>query len=268
MTVQKGYYSLIQYCPDASRLECVNVGLVLFCPEARFIEARTTRGNQRAAQLVGRASLDRASLNSAKRALERRLAIDANAFRTLEDLQRFVDTRGNVLKLSAPRPVKVFDPAADLDKLFTELVGGRARSAIEQEIAPELGAMFHRLAKQGRARLDWTIQVPLVGRRLYVPYAFRNGIWNLVKPQRFPTQEASAIGAAIRLAVEGDLLHKHDEDQLGPKKLIVVSSFEHGNGSQDLESRVEKLLREYNVETVREADTSEYAAQVDKTAHA
>src|SRR5688572_28005390 len=99
MNAKKGYYSLIQFCPDASRLETVNVGVLLFCPDIQFIAARTAKGNQRAAKLVGRAGLDKASLNSAKRALERRLKTDRDAFTNFEDLQKFVDSRGNVLKL-------------------------------------------------------------------------------------------------------------------------------------------------------------------------
>jgi hypothetical protein len=33
----KGYCLLILYCPDLSRLEAANVGVILFCPEAHFI---------------------------------------------------------------------------------------------------------------------------------------------------------------------------------------------------------------------------------------
>ena len=120
----KGYYSLIQFCPDPSRAEAVNVGIVLFCPEAEFIAARTARGNKRAAKLAG-GKFNREELNAAKRAIERRVEVDGEAFRTLDDLERFANSRGNALRLTLPRPVKVFDPKADLERLFDELVGGR-----------------------------------------------------------------------------------------------------------------------------------------------
>ena len=29
----KGYYSAIQYCPDRSRMEAANVGVMLLCPQ-------------------------------------------------------------------------------------------------------------------------------------------------------------------------------------------------------------------------------------------
>jgi len=39
MDARKGYYTLIQFRPDASRLEAVNMGILLFCPETGFIAA-------------------------------------------------------------------------------------------------------------------------------------------------------------------------------------------------------------------------------------
>jgi hypothetical protein len=36
MEKQLGYYSIIQFCPELSQLEALNVGVVLFCPEKKF----------------------------------------------------------------------------------------------------------------------------------------------------------------------------------------------------------------------------------------
>jgi hypothetical protein len=125
MAAKRGYYSLLQFCPDPSRAEVVNLGVVLFCPEVRFIAAKTAASNLRAAKLVGRSRFDSASLDAAKLAIERRLEVDRERFQTLEDFQYFVDTRANVLRLTTPRPVKVFDPEEDIRQLFDELVEGR-----------------------------------------------------------------------------------------------------------------------------------------------
>ena len=40
MESAKGYYCLIQYCPDLARLEAANIGVILFCPERGFIRAK------------------------------------------------------------------------------------------------------------------------------------------------------------------------------------------------------------------------------------
>jgi len=141
MKPQRGYYSLIQFCPDASRLEAVNVGVVLFCPALDFLSARTTSNNRRAEALVGRSRLERASLNAAKEAIERRLEVDRGSFQGIEDLENFVNTRGNWLKLTQARPVKVFNPESELEKLYAELVGGkslRQARAEEKQLFPTL----------------------------------------------------------------------------------------------------------------------------------
>jgi hypothetical protein len=88
----KGSYSVIQYCPDLSRLEAASVGVLLFCPEAKFIAARTSAGNDRVGRFFGSESLDPFFLNSAKRSIENRLRVDRDRFQTLEDLQWLVDS--------------------------------------------------------------------------------------------------------------------------------------------------------------------------------
>jgi hypothetical protein len=87
MNAKRGYYSLIQFCPDPSRAETVNLGVLLFCPEAGFIRAHTSASNRRAAKLIGPHKIDSASLNSAKRAMERRLEVDRESFQTLDVIQ-------------------------------------------------------------------------------------------------------------------------------------------------------------------------------------
>jgi hypothetical protein len=267
MKPKRGYYSLIQFCPDASRLEAVNIGVVLLCPDAGFLAARTAAGNRRAEKLVERGEFDRAALNSAKRAIEHRLEVDRDSLQSLEDLQRFVATRGNTLKLTDPRPVKVFNPQQDLDSLFAQLVGGRARTQRPQPETPELDGVFHRLNKEGRARLDWQVNVPVLGRTLRVPYAYRNGEWNLVKPQRFSSSETSALGTAMRLAVEGDLLQRHVSDDEGAKRLIVVTLFNENTDTQSVSNRVAELLGEYKVRTVKSEEIPQFLAQVENEAH-
>jgi len=180
-------------------------------------------------------------------------------------LQKFVDTRGNNLKLTDPRPMKVFNPQEDLDNLFAELVGGRSSAQPLEPLSAELNEVFHRLHGEGRARLDWSVKVPVLGRSLRVPYAFRNGVWNLVKPTTFSPKVNSAVGVAMRLALEGDLLQRHDDDE-GKKRLIVVTLFSQ-NGDIQCSSRVRELLTEYKVRTVRQEEVCDFAAEVEQDAH-
>ena len=73
----KGYYCLLQYCPDLARLEAANIGVLLFCPEWPSLRARTVRGNKRIQRFCGRADHDWARIESSKTAIEERLAVEA-----------------------------------------------------------------------------------------------------------------------------------------------------------------------------------------------
>ena len=49
----RGYYSIVQYCPDPSRLEAVNIGVALFCPEIKFLKASFGRRKTGVKHLFG-----------------------------------------------------------------------------------------------------------------------------------------------------------------------------------------------------------------------
>ena len=267
MKPKRGYYSLIQFCPNPSRLETVNVGLVLLCPETSFVAVRIADDNRSAERLVGHGRLDKSALNSAKRAIEQRFQTARDSFKSPEDLRAFASTRGNVLKLTSPRPVKVFDPTGELDSLFAELVGGRSKRRRAVPLSPELDDVFQNLQKEGRAQLNLTVEVPVVGRSLRIPYAYQNGCLNLVKPQRFSNEEGLATETAMRLAIEGDLLQRHTQPGETERKLIVVSFFTQNDRNGTIAARVSKLLGEYEVKTIGDDEISQFASQVVREAH-
>jgi len=91
----KGYYALVQYCPDPSRAEAANVGVLLFCPEREFIDVRTAASNQHIARFFGRDSYDADRLRTVKRFIEDRVQVHPSQFKTLEDLNRFIESRAN-----------------------------------------------------------------------------------------------------------------------------------------------------------------------------
>jgi hypothetical protein len=119
MSPTRGYYSLIQFCPDPARLEAANVGVVLFCPDLGFIKAKTARGNDRLRRFFRAESFDRRRVDAAKRAIVDRLNVEAERFKTPDDLRGFIDTRANDIVLTAPRPMRVSEePEAELARLF------------------------------------------------------------------------------------------------------------------------------------------------------
>ena len=270
MKAEKGYYSLIQFCPNASRMETVNVGVVLFCPESGFLDARTTGNNRRAKGLAGADNFDRYSLNAAKLSIEKRLVVEKNSFDSLEDIQKFVETRGNDLRITPPRPLKVFSPEQEMNRLFDELVGGRQlRDEMVANDAPAFGEVketFNRLIREERAHRNYKLALPFGG-EFTAPYAYQNGVLNLVKPQPFPKSEKAAIKTAMQLAVQGDQIHKEPIKDIGKAQLVVVSEFaEHSESSTS--QQVNKLFRDYHVKHVENNRVAAFLKQVEQEAHA
>ncbi|MGA2230380.1 MAG: DUF3037 domain-containing protein [Tepidisphaeraceae bacterium] len=268
MKPMRGYYSIIQYCPDASRAEAANVGVLLFCPEAGFVEARTSVGNDRIRRFFGDRPFDKRQINSAKRAIEERLKSDREHFKTLDDLEHFIATRANEIVLTSPRPLKVFDPVKDLEQLFGELVGGRARWASDlPPLLPELDRVFRSPSLEGKIQFDQKVTIPIVNRPMKVPYSYQNGILNYVKPEVYASDAGRASALAERLAIEGDLLHRTPTSEGIKRQLIVVVKVQLFAGSGDLIQMMKKLYEAYSVRMIRAEEIDEFGREVESQAH-
>jgi hypothetical protein len=269
MNPVKGYYSLIQYCPDLSRLEAANVGVLLFCPEPHFLRARTATSNQRIRRFFGSADHDWEQINALKTAIEDRLEIEGERFKTLPDLEHFIATRANEIQLTPPRPVKVFNPEQDLELLFQRLVG---RGPTQHKVAePVRQALEERLGREGVlpfVRPNVTVRVRAMHRPLTVPFGYQNGRFNLVQPAAFQQlPHAAAVNRACRRAVEGRSLFEHPDEQLGQLQLVVVGQF--APSQQETQSVVRDILNENQVRLFTLADLSLLIEDIrhQKTAH-
>lgn len=273
MSTSKGYYSLIQFCPDPSRAETVNIGVLLFCPEKDFIRAQTSLGNRRIERFFKRGSFNPDQVNAAKKAIEARLELEPEQFKTLDDLQRFIDTRANQIVITQPRSMRVEDPEQDLQDLHEELVGDGPQLAMEPAALPELPILdqtFKQLAPtSSRVQLNVTFVVPVIKREIRAKYAYQNHFFNLVRPASFSGDENRATNAAMLLAIEGDLIKRHSGESGQEARLIVVSASADEKAADRIEARVAPLFQDYEVRFVRRGQIDEFAREVehDVTAH-
>jgi hypothetical protein len=267
MNLKNGFYSVVQYCPDRSRLEAANVGVLLSCPELTYLEARMSQGNDRVRRFFSGENVDLDGLDAAKRALTNRLRVNREAFGSLDDLVAFVDSRANDIVLTPPRTVKIEDPEATLNALFVDLVGTRKTKA-RAIVLPQLDRVFRSPSLAGRVQFNKEVRIPVVERRIKAPYAFMNGALNLVVPERFPASDRKATGIALRLAAEGDLLQKHQLDDGGRAHLIVVTEFaDTRSAGEDLRRRISQLFDEYHVRSFDISQVDALAEEVEREAH-
>lgn len=113
------YYCLIQYCPDFSRAETANVGLLLFRPQPPAVAVRVVEDVRPVVKRLGQKT-DLATLLGSVRSMAQR--IEYERFQSLEAVEQFARTRGNQIQLTMPRPMRSEDLMRDLETTFAELV--------------------------------------------------------------------------------------------------------------------------------------------------
>ncbi len=228
-TSTKGYYSIVQYCPDPSRLEAVNIGVVLFCPEVPFLKARFGKRKKPISALFGRQEWE--FLEAQKASLEARFERRTEEFRDLEAFELFVAKRASALRLTLPRSVKVEEPQKELNALLSRLVGVQREAALAQRsshraLLQELKSCFHSAGIWERLEPGVTVCPPTLPKPFKAPFAFRNGKLNLVEPVQFEGQSAEAVfGRASVHAVEGQFLSEYADPEWGQLGLVVVGKF-------------------------------------------
>ena len=266
----RGFYSVIQYCPDRSRAEAVNVGLVLLQVDPHEVRVDITTNYKRVRSLFGVEGPTLKSLKLSTHGIKSRLERSFGDLKTMEDLATFAATRANDLRLTEPRLAKLDDVDADFTRLFGELVFRESSGAMAEEspadvLPPALNDVLYRLQRQGVVWKPGIVTVPVYKRRLEIPYAFRNGVINLIKPHVFPNTKRAETQAAT-LAVSGDFLRKHPVDG-EQRRLVIVSTQETAEQAKEVDEHVAPLFNEYGVRLIRPADAEDFSEEVEATAH-
>jgi len=236
MEARKGYFALIQFCPDFSRLEVANVGVLLYCPDDQRVRVKLAGRITRIRKIFGNPpeGPGKDHIHALKRSLKNRL--EAERFAALADLRAFIGQRAGELQITEPRFVRYTDPEADLERLFTELVRdesdaeGETKIRVKQRVRERLEE-----AKLSHLMNDIEVTVPVFRRKIKVPYAFQNGRLNLIQPTPFGGKtEGYNERKACQLAVEGRSLYHTQDSERGAMQLFVVAGFREGDPSREV----------------------------------
>lgn len=267
MTRSRAHYCLVQYCPDAFRAEAANVGVLLFCPERRFLDARMVQGADRPSRFFGRAAVDRHALDGAKRSFQNLVEREREHVRSLEDLEAFLARFGNALAFTKPRAASVDDPERELEELFHELVGGRnRREGARARRVPALDAVFARYEGSPLVERDKQVVIPRIDVTIEVPYAYTNGRLNLVRPTHFGADEVTARRKAEALLLEGRLLAEAG-NQGSRQVVLAVGTDEEERESENRVARLfdalgQKFVPSHEVSAFADGVANELAAHV------
>ncbi len=264
----RGFYSVVQYCPDRFRAEAVNVGLVLLCLDPHAVRVRMTANHERVRKLFLVARPELKNLKVSTHGLASRIEKSTDELRTAEDLAEFAASRANDLRLTEPRLAKLEDVDADFERLFAQLVEQHSTEELANaspELPPKLDEVFHRLEQSRKIWRPGAITVPIHKRKIEIPYAYQNGVVNLIKPKVFADDKRAETQAA-KLAVDGQFIEKHLID--GKKhKLIVVSTQEGPKQAKEINDHIAPMFKELGVRLVRPQDAEKFADEVEASAH-
>lgn len=264
MTPQKGYYSVIQYCPDLGRVEAVNLGVLLFCPESGFLKAITTDSNRRVLQFFGREGYDPRGINSIKKSFHERLEKERKAIRSLDDLRQFIATRANMLQLTRPLPMKVLDPERDLEELYEQILGQSRKQGRREGLRQLLAERFRQAGLQNKIAHDVSVNIPVLGRSVEMPFGFQNGRFNLINPVRFEAVKSDqSFRTACRYAVEGRSIYEHPSDELGQLQLLVVGQFRPND--EETRGLVQRVFDESHVKLYPSEELTRLIEEIQRT---
>ena len=242
--MQKGYYSLVQYCPDDSRLESVNIGLVVFCPDVPNLLIRWADNiNKRIRKFFG--PQDWSLLQHQKDALDARLK-DRTIFASRDQIDQFISTRANVIRLSPARSIKLVQVQPEFDLLFDRLVEQSSPRPRAPQVRRELHRALESNGVAGLVQQNIAVPIPVLHRQLKAAYGYQNGRFNLIQPVQFDlSQEEEALRKASLLAVQGGYLYGQPDPTHGDMRLLVVAKF--GAGQQARKEAIGDIMQHHQV---------------------
>lgn len=215
----QGFYSLVQYCPDASRAEAANVGLMIFQTAPAATAVRVVDDVRSVLKRLGQKE-EAATLLSIVQSMRNR--IEREQFSSIEQVEHFVRTRGNQIQLTMPRPMRIGVIDRELDEMFDELVETRSLAvAAAGRQVPFLQRTFMDLERRLPARVSIRpeFHVPRLGISFQADYSYTNGQLHVV--QEMPRLSESDVAKNVfAFSKESELVHKLD----GGGQLVVVST--------------------------------------------
>ncbi len=259
-----GYYSIIQYCPDLSRQEAVNVGVILFCPEMSFLGVKTSENVKRVRKVFGAVDGDAHQIRTAIAALEGRLNAEKDRITDAAALTAFGARQANSVQITAPRRVLVGEPKAEIRRLYERLVSPH-KPRPTTDVKHVLETEFATPTYQTIIRRKVEIVLPEFHRSVTIPYGYQNGRFNLIQPAKFSGDSSTDIlQTAGRFALEGELLFQTPNERLGKVQLVVVGQFP--KSQLELADSVGRVLAKRNTRLYRLDEAKRLFDEIKKTA--
>jgi hypothetical protein len=196
-----------------------------------------------------------------KQAIRNRLVHAQADLTSPEALALFSSREANGMILTAPRMVFTEDPSVDLAEMFQRLVHveGQKRNRTAK---PDLEAIFASKLIGVPLQKDVTLVVPGIG-DVTVPYAYQNGVLNLITAEGFAGSEEARHRKLHDLAVKGRLIHNV---KAKAHQFTVVAAFADDT-TEDERKNAEFIFESHDSRLVRKEDADAFVEESRRTAH-
>ncbi|MGY3034113.1 hypothetical protein ACVIIV_003283 [Bradyrhizobium sp. USDA 4354] len=241
MFERQGYYALLQYSDAPERLEYINIGVALFVPSQKEVLVRFSSGLRRVERLFGRQP--HGFFNLLKTDFVSRLSQFKEA--NYERLAQFANSRVNKIRIAGINPILIErDPRIEIDELFNELVGDDEVVTRRKKVTVELKEKLTRAGVDLFLEKPEPIRLPQ-GVTVEVPYAYQNGVYNMIDPVRLNGDGIDPLAQASERAVKGQWLWQFSRAGGHLRQLVVVGDF--SSTDESFRGAVQEMMFEHHV---------------------
>ena len=233
----QGYYSLIQYCPDWKRLDVCNIGVMLLCPEAQYLDAMMVQSDTRVRTIFGNKHLQ--YVQAFKDRFAERIRNERESIMHIEGLNTFIAQRANYFRVTEPRSIAVEDnPVRALENLYRDIFAETEKPPRQR--APNITALLFKMLKEYGIEENRIIRklpkvpVPGYSETITPCLGFLNGRFNLVVPCHL-TPKTSFAKISHNLFA-GKILFEQSNVIWGEQKLVVLASPDDDNVKAEIEA--------------------------------
>jgi len=227
--MQQGYYSLIQYCPDWTKLEVCNIGVMLFCPGIRFLDVKMTGDDSKRVRSIFGKQHRLNYIRTFKGIFANRILRERDNLLDLNALKYFIANRANSFLITEPRSIAVDDPKKELDNLFEEVFGRMreqenekhtsVKEQLDKILEVKLGAQLSDRVLKNPPSIN--LSIPGFRKAIRPCVAFYSGVFNFVVERKLtPTNSFSKMSSDM---IMGRFVAENEDKQWGKRRLIVLA---------------------------------------------
>jgi hypothetical protein len=177
-----------------------------------------------------------------KRSLEE--SLKRQTFASPAAFEAFISRNANSVQLGPLRSMKIQDFASDLAALMERLVDETPDRRPRLQRA--LRERFIEAGVESLVEKQVTVDIPTFEQSIRVPYAYRNGRYNLITPVEFTADVRDIFSKAGEKAIEGQELYETADPYHGSLHLVVVAKFADQT-QEPARLKVQQIFGQHNV---------------------